>query len=407
LQVNSSFSQKPVSAWQNQDGIEIKSLKAFASGDETSFPVLISPQDGELTIEFDLKCEFVPNLNILFRFCDKDWNPVDNIFLLNYGENIAHNLDYEILPFTVEDTRYHFRSSFPDQDKFVSFPFSGKWRFYITDSQDTSTIYASGKFYVVYIDVGLSASIKKEQLEDKVYFPLALGRVFNITSELNLPEELFPGFVDHVEIIENQKIENPIIVDRIFNTNTRQFYWNGDKKLSFTARDILPGNEYRQTDTRNFNKFNSKNVKAQFDGLEYSRFFKQGKRDFNGGSIFLNYKNDYATYLNVTFSIRPPQENFGSIFLVGNFNNWQLLQEYEMENNSGIYSKTVELKRGTYDYLYVAADVVNGKIKNADWLILEGNYWETSNTYHIFLYYKDPNYGGYDRLIGYSKIVSR
>jgi len=259
----------------------------------------------------------------------------------------------------------------------------------------------------VYIDVGLSASIKKEQLEDKVYFPLALGKVFNITSELNLPEELFPGFVDHVEIIENQKIEYPIIVDRIFNTNTRQFYWNGDKKLSFTARDILPGNEYRQTDTRNFNKFNSKNVKAQFDGLEYSRFFKQGRKDLNGGSIFLNYKNDYATYLNVTFSIRPPEENFGSIFLVGTFNNWQLLQEYEMENNSGIYSKTAELKRGTYDYQYVAADVVNGKIKNADWLILEGNYWETSNTYHIFLYYKDPNYGGYDRLIGYSKIVSR
>ncbi|HAM10712.1 MAG TPA: hypothetical protein DCP74_10665 [Bacteroidales bacterium] len=72
-----------------------------------------------------------------------------------------------------------------------------------------------------------------------------------------------------------------------------------------------------------------------------------------------------------------------------------------------MYTKTIELKRGAYDYQYVVADVINGVIKNDDWLLLEGNTWETSNVYHVFLYYKDPNYGGYDRIIGYSKIISR
>ena len=78
-----------------------------------------------------------------------------------------------------------------------------------------------------------------------------------------------------------------------------------------------------------------------------------------------------------------------------------------MTNNYGLYSKTIVLKRGIYDYQYVIADVINNVIKNDNWLYLEGNTWDTSNVYHVFLYYKDPNYGGYDRIIGYAKVVSR
>jgi len=48
-------------------------------------------------------------------------------------------------------------------------------------------------------------------------------------------------------------------------------------------RDIKPGNEYRETDLRSTSKFQSGNVKAQFDGIEYPRFDKFGTRDLNGG----------------------------------------------------------------------------------------------------------------------------
>jgi hypothetical protein len=120
----------------------------------------------------------------------------------------------------------------------------------------------------------------------------------------------------------------------------------------------------------------------------------------------MNYRNEFAGYLDVTFSIRPPEENFGDIFLVGAFNNWEVLPEYRMENQRGVYTKTVKLKRGVYDYQYVAADLSGGKITNEDWIILEGNYWETNNNYFIFIYYNDPNYGGYDRIIGFTQINS-
>ena len=386
----------------------IKSLKAYVTGDETSLPVIYYSKDNSnnVTIEFDIKSEFKPSLNVVFRYCDRNWNPTNNLFLINHGKNVAYYLDLLNLPSTVEDAGYHFKGNFPSDFQDVEFPFSGKWMFFITESNDTSTVYASGRFYVVYEEVVMNTTIKREQLEDKTYFPADLAKVFNVTSEFNLPDELFPAFVNNIEIIENQKIYYPIIVDRNFNTNQRQFYWDGNRKFSFTARDILPGNEYRQADLRNINVFNSKNVKAQIDGIEYSRFFKDPPKDLNGGSILKNFHDEFATYLNVSFSIRPPDEVKGNVFLVGAFNNWQILSEYEMKNDGGLFTETIPLKRGIYDYQYVLADVINGNIKNENWVVLEGNNWQATNVYHVFLYYQDQNYGGYDKVIGYSKIIS-
>jgi hypothetical protein len=131
------------------------------------------------------------------------------------------------------------------------------------------------------------------------------------------------------------------------------------------------------------------------------------RRDLNGGSLLVPYKNEFAEYLNVTFSFRPPEEIYSSIFLVGTFNDWQLLPEYELQNKSGLYTITIPLKRGIFDYQYVTADLMNNSITNENWIYLEGNYWETTNVYHIFLFYTDPNYGGYDKIIGYQKLISR
>lgn len=388
--------------------LNIKSLRVY-SETETSFPILTPMEDDnkKLTIEFDIDSDVLPNLNIVFRYCDKNWIPYDNLFLVNNGKNIEHDLDFGILPFTCEDARYHYKGSFPNDDNFVDFPFSGKWMFYVTDIQDTSRVYASGKFYVVYNDLKINVNLKKEMLEEKSYSPLEIGRIINLTSSFDLPEELFPNFVDQIEIIQNKKINSPIIVDRTFNTNARQYSWNADRKFSFTARDIYPGNEYRQSDIRDINKFNSKDVSAQFSGFELSRFYKLGRRDMNGSYLLTNYKNDFATYLNVKFRIKPPEEFLGDIFLVGSFNNWQLSEQYKLDKNDGIFAKTIQLKRGIYDYQFVTGYMNNGLIKDENWIYLEGNFWETSNEYHVFLYYKDPNYGGYDRIIGFKKIISR
>jgi 1,4-alpha-glucan branching enzyme len=109
--------------------------------------------------------------------------------------------------------------------------------------------------------------------------------------------------------------------------------------------------------------------------------------------------------LNVTFSIRPPEEILNNIFLVGAFNNWKLSLDYQMKKAGGVYSITIPLKRGIYDYQYVVADVIDNEIVNPDWILLEGNTWLNSKEYDIFIYYNEQDRGGYERIIGYKRIT--
>ncbi len=175
-------------------------------------------------------------------------------------------------------------------------------------------------------------------------------------------------------------------------------------KLRFIAKDVRPGNEYRETNLTDINIYNSKNVKAQFDGMEYSRFLIQGKKDLNGSFSLKSPKDMYSTYMDVKFQVKPPPEVYGDVYLVGAFNDWELSAQNKMNFNGDHFELTLQLKRGVYDYQYV---VVNGDYDvpaNQDWYVLEGNDWQTTNEYNIFLWYRDQENGGYDRIIGYSRI---
>ena len=209
-----------------------------------------------------------------------------------------------------------------------------------------------------------------------------------------------------IEIIDNQRIYYPIDVDRNTNTLFRFYKWDANRHFTFTARDIPAGNEFRQVDIRNSNLYIGRDLDAQLDGIEYSRFFlNYEKNDLNGGKIYENYKDAYSTYHNVTFSIRPPDDVYGDIFLVGAFNDWLISPDYQLYNSDGVFSITTYFKRGIYDYQYVVGEIEDGTVVNADWLILEGNTWTNKKEFDVFLYYNEQDKGGYERIIGYKRIV--
>ena len=352
-----------ISFTQSVNDFEVKSLNVYTTASKTSLAVVTA--GSRLVIEFDVQADFIPNMNIVFRFCDKGWKPANNVFLLNNLNSTAYFLDFEYLPSTVEDAQYHFKGEYPNNKDDVRFPFSGKLRFYLTDTQDSSIVYAAGKFLYVKQEVPLSVRVKQDELEDKNYWPIELAKAINVTTNFNLPAQFHPSFVNKIEIIENRRIYNPVVVDRLSNTLFRKFEWDANRKFTFISRDIQAGNEFRQVDLRNHNIFSAKDVKAQFEGLEFSRFFIPPRtKDLNGGMLLADFKDTYSTYLNVTFSIRPPNDVYGELFLVGAFNNWKLSLDYKMEKSAGISSITIPLKRGIYDYQYVTADLINGEIVN-------------------------------------------
>ncbi len=386
---------------------EIKSLKTYINGNETLFPVIVSDgkNSGELFIEFDIASEFEPNLSIIFKFCDRNWEPYENPFLINHGNNSARILNFTNLPLNIKSARYHFKGMFNGSNQNVTFPFSGKWRYFIVDAFNYEKIYGEGKFFVIQNEVELSAKIKNNLLEDKIYFPLELARVYNLKVSFELPFEFTPSFIEDVEIIENRKIEFPFVIPRQ-NDNYRGYYWDGNQKFDFYINDINPGNEYRQTDLRDPNVFIFPDVNAQREILETTRFFSLGRRDLNGASILMDHKNPEAQYLNVLFKFEPSEFINDDIFVTGAFNNWEVSEKYKLNKNGNIYQNSFQMKRGIYDYQFVTGEISNGYVKNIDWLIFEGNNWQTSKEFYVFLYYNEPQKGGYDKIIGFLKIKS-
>lgn len=381
---------------------EIKSLKTYPSKNETEPPVIIPGQ--KLTIEFDIQADHLPDLIILFKFCDRNWQPYNNLFLANQNYNTEYNLWFETLPATIEGARYHYIDEFPNKN--VTFPFYGKWKYYITDFQDTSVVFESGRFIVVNPVVPLNVKLKKARLEGRTVDPASFGQIFKITTSFDLPADYLDYYVRNVEIIENQKFDYPVIIEKDQFGEYRFFEGDGLNEFNYIVKDIQPGNEYRQTDIRNKDRFPYPSVSAQYDGIEVSRLFDYGGRDLNGGSRLLNFKNEYADYLDVTFELRLPDDPYYDVFVVGSFTGWKVLPQYVMTESRGIYSTTISLKRGQYDYQYVTGEVYNGTVESIDWLAIEGNDWRTDNEYHIFLYYENQKYGTYDEIIGYKKIRS-
>ncbi len=381
----------------------IKSLHVYTNKSKINLPVLNIHSSDKLIIEFDIEEEHEPNLSIFFKFCDADWKPYDNLLLEGISDIVQYNVQVNRLPITTEGAEYHVKQSFPNRN--VKFNNSGKWMFFITDNFDEDIVYEWGKFYVVDNMIKLKTSIQNWRKEGSISSNNAADRVLNFKTRFSLPDSLEGYRVEHIEIIKNLEISYPIIITKDSFQKNKGFEWDGTKNFEFVARDIEPGNEYRQVDIRDKDKYEYPFTRAHFDGIEYSRFYKLGRKDFNGGFKLMSSRNQYADYLVTTFEFKPHKKIYDDIFIVGAFTNWEVLPWFKLKEKDELYTISIELKRGIYDYQYVTGSENNEKVSDINWEIFEGNFWETRNLYSVFLYYKDPANGEFDKIIGYRQFV--
>ncbi len=381
---------------------EIKSLQVYQGNNQISFPVIGS--NGKLTIEFDILTEELPNLAIKFLFCDREWVPYDNTFINNPFRNIDYGLWFDKLPTTVKRADYHFKDTYPKPNE-VEFNFSGKWIFQIVDAQDEDIVFAEGYFYVVIPEVNVNVKLAKKNIRQPGYSNSAMDKVYEFTVDFLLHDNLYPENVLDVEVVQNHKIFYPYILKRE-NTMLRFFEWNGTDNFLFGAHDIFPGNSYRQANLLDRNRFRVPETNAQLDRIETSNFYVNPWQDFYGGEKLLNFDNEDAQYMDVKFWLR--EDNYNKdVFLVGAFNDWFPSPEYQMKNDDGLYTISVELKRGIYDYQYVSGYNEKGEIVDLDWYYFEGNDWERDNLFNVFVFYDAPEEGGYDKIIGFAKLTTK
>ena len=107
--------------------------------------------------------------------------------------------------------------------------------------------------------------------------------------------------------------------------------------------------------------------------------------DINGKYIIKNNKEKNFTeseYSKVIFSLKNDNINNHPVYVVGNFNNYEINKNSILKKINNQYRTELLLKQGFYNYKYVIKENnVNNEIEN---------FWQTENLYTAILYEKRP-----------------
>ncbi len=181
---------------------------------------------------------------------------------------------------------------------------------------------------------------------------------------------------------------------------------------------VYPGNsEFFYFENRNLNAATNMVALTQliedshwethlYPALAYPTTY-QGVPDANGAFYFR--RNDYGQerdssvegdYSDVYFYLESPKIE-QELYVLGQFNSYipssLSMMTYDKERKR--YSATIKLKQGFYGYI-IGLKKDNGEI---DYGAVNGNFWQTENTYQGLLYYR-PFGRNYDGIVGYGEI---
>jgi len=397
--------QVPDSIYANN----IKTVRFHNYGDQLSLPVINLNSSDLMELHFDDMNVNVKNYYYTFQLCNGDWKPV-NLSQFDYIKGFTQMRITNYRFSSVAYTRYtHYQAMVPDRNCIPTR--SGNYLLKVFLDGDTSKLVFTKRFLVLNNKSSIGARITQPFLPEhfrthqKVQFNVNINglNTFNPTQQIK------------VVILQNNRWDNAI-------TNVPPTFIRGTTLEYNTENTVFPGGkEWRWLDIRDFRlqsdrvktadyKKNSTDIFVRNDvergGERYIYY-----RDLNGMYTVENtqgynpfWQSDYAT---VHFSFLPPDHlpyRNKDVYLFGQLTNYALADSLKMQFNidKGVYETQLFLKQGYYSYSYLVVD----KNNKASYNDVDGNYYETENSYTILVYFRDFA-GRADELIGVSRISSR
>jgi hypothetical protein len=391
----------------------IKSIKLFQQNNQESMPIINLNSADLLELHFDDLDGYIKSYYYTYQLCNADWSEAElNPF--DYIKGFTQNRIIQSRPSSITLSKYvHYQAILPEKNSIPSK--SGNYLLKVFLNGDIDNVAFTKRMYVVNNTAAIGMQIL-QPFDNNIYRTHQKIQFSVNTARLNL---FNPNQQIKIALLQNQRWDNAIrnIQPAFMRENT--FEYNGEQDCVFPA-----GKEYRWLDLRSFRfesdriarKDESKNpidVYVKPDATRVNQrylFFK----DLNGwyDIVTTDLVNNWwqTGYANVHFTYVPEynQPYLGEdIYMLGEFTGNDVDKENKMDYNAekGVYEKTLLLKQGYYAYTYVTK---NNKEKNAKTSteITDGNYWETENTYSLFVYYRSFS-GRHDELIGFTTSNSR
>ena len=184
----------------------------------------------------------------------------------------------------------------------------------------------------------------------------------------------------------------------LYKYNKETSFWAGNEFLYFDSKDIRSSTLNIATVELGRELYHSYLfTNEERANLPYTLF-----PDVNGNFIIRTINGEdsktEADYSWVHFSLKSFKElKNETIFIHGNFNNWQLNETNKLHynNETGLYEATLLFKQGFYNYQYITQSE-SGLINNK---AINGSYYQTENDYTVIVYHK-PFGSRYTKVIG-------
>lgn len=385
----------------------VKSVKFHHSGLLTSMPIIDLGSSGKLVLGFDDLEAGDKDYTYEIIHCDKNWQRSDldeYDFIDGFNGEEINEVDFSIGTFI---NYTHYELILPNDD--LTWTISGNYLLVVYEDEYDKIPAITRRFMVVEPLVTVLAQVDepmnviKSRTHHEVEFKINY-KDFRIINPMNEIE---------VVLMQNSRWDNAL-------TGIKPRFVSGENiNFNYVDRHNFPaGKEFRGVDLRS-TKYRGNGVHSidrnanGIDMLVYmdeNRYWKNYHTydDINGQYIIESADDRdsdlQSEYMNVYFSLdltEPILE--GEVYIVGSFTDWQLKEENKLEYDSyrKMYSKSLELKQGYYDYVYALK--IGDEI---DYSAFEGNWFETENEYTVLAYLTE--FGGrYDRLIGLANLNSQ
>ncbi len=400
-------------AQANPDAVyksNIHSVRFHAYGNQEAMPVYKLNSGDKLELHFDDMDANVKSYYYTYELCDYNWQPVNLSafdFIKGFTQQRITNYRFSSLAYT----RYtHYQAILPDANSLPSK--SGNYLLKVYLDGDTSkTVFTKG---LLVLDPKASVSAQIIQPFAPQFYKTHQRVKFSVNIEgLN---SFDASRQVKVLVMQNYRWDNAQggVTPTFIRGNVLEY--NSENNFVFPG-----GKEWRWLDLRSLRLLSERvdhadNKKDKVDIYVKTDIDRNVQRylyykDLDGLYLSNTYEsiNPYwqADYATVHFSfVNPSQAAYPGkdLYLMGQLTDYQFTDANKMvfNNEKGMYEGTQFLKQGYYDYGYTLVDK-NDPAQRTD---LDGNYWETENSYTILVYYKSFTDQA-DQLIGVAKISSR
>ncbi len=396
----------------NEDRIyddNIETVLLFRAGNQLSEPVIRLNSNDKLRLAFD---DF-SNESYRFKYtiihCNEFWEPSD----LRQIEYIDGYFEEEIPDYYFSLNAIpgyiHYTHVFPTQNMHIKLSGNYILKVYVDNPSDENVLFTR-RFFVVeqlarvelsipYYPKMLEYTRKKQQIDMRIFTP----DLFSAEPKQRLT----------VTLRQNGRWDNAKMGIRATSVLMNELQYNYRDGIVFDG-----GNQFRHFDMKSFyyQSMYIKQIISDKEGYvvllhtDYSKASKPYETlDDIHGKKLIKARQDQVTmiegeYANVAFTLKHPKIEDADVYILGALNDWQLDENSKMRYNARTreYHGRLFLKQGYYDYQYA---VVPYGLFSGDVTVIEGDHWETRNTYSAFVYYKE-RVPEYDRLIGYQKFQS-